>query len=316
MTQLYIPPTELTFRLRGYASELVLFSRFSPSPLFGHNELNDKYGDQEWHLVPGTGKYAGYYLIKSRRTSEVIFSRYPQEPRVGTIDSNGKFDDNYFKLEPGAGKMKNYFRLRSFASDYVLFSRTHGDPTVYNYPGNSNVYDDQYFSFVFEDMEIVRCVYNVDEGKILESTPEVIGKVTQRNDTNVDQTVEFSFQRSEEITHTFEYSQGYTIMVGSEGKVGVPFVAEGSIKTEVTNSHTLTWGSTTTETKTYTSTFPATAPPHTQVTATVTVTRSTLEVPFSIYSRSVATGYEVATHGVYHGVTYWDVRSDIKEQPL
>ncbi|KAA8894423.1 hemolytic lectin [Sphaerosporella brunnea] len=312
---MYIPPKEISFRLRGYSSGYVLYSRKQNEPTFFHYG-GPVYDDQWWQLIPGTGKHAGYYLIKSKFTGNVIWSRNSPDPRIGHIGGNGQYEDNWFKFEPGTGKLAGNFRIRNFASDAVLYSRTHNDPTLYNYPGNSNVYDDQYFTFLFEDMEINRVEYKIDQAKILSNVPEVIGSATQRNDSSVNQTVEFNFSRTESNSSSFDYTLGFTITVGASGKVGIPFVAEGQVKVDVSNSHTMKWGTTTTESKTYSARFPATAPPHTKITATATVTRANIEVPFTIYSRSVATGFEVATQGIYHGVTYWNIASDIKEVPL
>jgi hypothetical protein len=39
-------------------------------------------------------------------------------------------------------------------------------------------------------------------------------------------------------------------------------------------------------------------------------------VPFKAYSRSVATGYEVVTHGIFRGVTFWDIHSVVHLYPL
>jgi hypothetical protein len=315
MPELYIPPKEISFRLRGYSSNYVLFSRYKPNPTFDHFG-GGTYDDQWWQLVPGTGKHVGYYLFKSKYTGKVIFSRNSPDPRVGHIDGDGMHDDNWFKLEVGTGKLASHFRIRNYASDTVLYSRTHNNPTLYNYPGNSNVYDDHYFTFLFEDMEINRVEYQTDQAKVLASVPEVIGTMTQRNNTAVNQTVEFDFARTETNSSSFDYTLGFTITVGTSGKVGIPFVAEGQVKVDISNSHALKWGTTTTESKTYSTRFPATAPPYRKITATATVTRSNIEVPFTVYSRSVATGFEVATHGIYHGVTYWNIQSDIKEEPL
>ena len=72
----------------------------------------------------------------------------------------------------------------------------------------------------------------------------------------------------------------------------------------------------TTESKVYATKFSVTAPPNTKITATATVTRADVEVPFTIYSKSVATGYEVATEGIYKGVTFWNVECDYKQEDL
>jgi len=315
MIEMYIPPYEISFRLQGYSTKYVLFSRNSPDPTFGQYG-GSTYDDQWWQLVPGTGNHDGYHLIKSKYTGNVIFSRKSPSPRVGHIGGGGQHEDNWFKFEPGTGKLAGYFRIRNYATDAVLYSRTKIDPTLYDYPGNKKVYDDQYFTFLFENMKIDRVDYQIDEAKILTSIPEIIGTETLRNDTSVNQTVEFNFSRTEISSSSFEYTRGFTVTVGTSGKVGFPFVTEGEVKVDVSNSHTLKWGTTTTESKTFTTRLLATVPPYNKVIATASVTCAKIQVPFTLYSKSAATGFEVATHGTYNGATYWNLQSDIREEPL
>lgn len=315
MPALYIPPQEISFRLLGCNSNKYLYSRPSNDPTFFHYG-DGPYADQWWQLLPGTGNKAGYYAIKSKCTGKVIWSRNSPEPKIGHIDSNGGYDDNWFKLEVGTGKNANYFRLRNYHSDTVLFSRSQNDPTLWNYPGNGGVYDDQYFTFLFEDMEISRIAYRLDQAKILSNTPEVIGSAVDRNRSTVNQTMEFSFSDTKTTSSSFDYTLGFAVTVGASGKVEIPFVAEGAVKVDVSNSHTFTWGSVTTESKVYATKFNVTAAPNSKITATATVTRSDLDVPFTLYSRSVATGYEVATEGIYRGVTFWNTQCDYTQEAL
>ena len=114
----------------------------------------------------------------------------------------------------------------------------------------------------------------------------------------------------------FNYTLGFTITIGASGKAGVPFVAEDEVKVETSNSHTFTWGSETTESKVYETKFSVTAPPNSKMTASATVTRADIDVPFAIYSKSVATGDEVATEGIYKGVTHWNIECDYKQDSL
>lgn len=316
MASLYIPPTGLYFRLLGLNSNKVLFSRNGTDPEFWHHPVGETYDDQWWHLSPGSGKHEGYYLVVSKYTGKVIFSRSSPDPHVGHIGGGGVYEDNWFKIEAGTGKRANFFRLREKSTDTVLVSRPATEPQVCNHPGTSEIYDDQYFTFLFEDTKIDRIEYDINRGLVLSRVPELIGTQTELNYTDVNQTVEFDFSRTETISSSFDYTLGFTITVGASGKVGIPFVAEGAIKVDLSNSHTMKWGSTTTQSRTYASRFPATAPPHTKITATASVTCSQIEIPFTIYSKSVATGFEVRTEGTYRGVTYWDIQSDIKQESL
>lgn len=92
----------------------------------------------------------------------------------------------------------------------TIFSRTNQEPYFWNYTAATN-YSDQYFSFLFEDMNIDKIDYDLDLGKILSSTPLVLANQTLTNETDQDQ--QMSFSLSQTVTHTssFDYTLGFTI---------------------------------------------------------------------------------------------------------
>ncbi|PPQ78878.1 hypothetical protein CVT25_002421 [Psilocybe cyanescens] len=312
MSNFYVPPQGLFFRLLGYASNHVLVSRTHQDPEVTQHNVGDVHPDQFFQLLHGTGNHAGLYAIKGRVSGKVLWSRTSPDPNIGHIDGDGKYEDNWFKLEIGTGHHASGFRLFNPSSDTVLVSRTTFAPYVTNHH-SSAVYDDQYFSFLFEDMVIDRVVYHVDKGKILASVPLVIADQTLENDSDEPQTMEFSVNETQEESSTFEYALGFTITIGASGKAGIPFVAEGEISVEASNSHNFTWGTTTTNSKSYTARLPVTARPHTVVRATSSVTRSTIDIPITVYSKSVSTGLEVKTEGKYTGVTTWNLRHSVSQ---
>ncbi|BFI33924.1 hypothetical protein MPTK2_4g90470P [Marchantia polymorpha subsp. ruderalis] len=315
MTELFIPPKEMFFRLRGYVSNYFLYSRHEQEPTFGHTP-GPVYPDQWWQLIPGTGKFAGYYQIQSKFTGKVIFSRNSPVKLIGHVVGDGNYEDNWFKIEPGTGKLAGYFRLRNYQTDRVLFSRLQPEPELNDYPGHLKSGDDNYFTFILEDleMEITRVEYHLDKAMVTDSVSEVIGSTTLRNRGAVSQVAEFEFTRDETNSSSFEYTHGYPIRVGTSGKVAIPFVESGQVKVDGTKSQTLKWGTAITETKPYSIRLPAVGPFDNKITVTAFVSRSNIEVPFTVYSRSVAKGFEVATHGIYKGVTHWNVRTDVKQE--
>ena len=92
----------------------------------------------------------------------------------------------------------------------ALFSRTTQDPYFWNHPAGGT-YNDQYFSFLFEDMNIDKIEYDLKLGKILTSTPLVLANQTLTNNSDQDQ--QMSFSLSQTVTHTssFDYTLGFTI---------------------------------------------------------------------------------------------------------
>lgn len=91
--EIYIPPTGISFRLLGYLSQNVIFSRNSPEPQVYTHPAHDDYADHYFTLVPGTGARQGSYLIKSTYTGKVLFSRTHATPYVWHTDSTAYPDD-------------------------------------------------------------------------------------------------------------------------------------------------------------------------------------------------------------------------------
>jgi hypothetical protein len=314
MTDFYIPPPGVFFRLRGYSSGYVLFSRTHAEPQVFHHPQDSLYDDQFFQLIPGTGEYAGYYNIKGKATDMVLFSLPSGPIRVGHMDADimdERQPATWFRLEPGSGKHASDFRLCNDFSGTALVSRRHEKPEVINHPA-TDVYDDQYFSFLFEDMIVDRVVYHVDQGKILASTPIVIATQQLFNHSNIEQSMEFTINETMTETSTFDYTLGFTVTVGASYKAGIPIVAEQEIRVDVTNSHTFQWGSTTSSSKSYIARLPVVTPPHTTARAVSSITSSIIDVPFTMYLRSASTGVEVETEGIYKGETTWDLRHEVR----
>jgi hypothetical protein len=311
--ELYIPPEGLAFRLLGYLSQHVLYSRTHRKPEFGHHPVTDDYPDHYFTLVKGTGARQGLYAIKSKHTGYVLYSRTHRDPRVGHDSENGRYDDNWFKLEPGKGQYAKQFRLLCPYSDTVIFSRTAKEPEVWNHP-SSDVYADHHFSFLFEDMQVDKIEYDLKLGKILTSTPKILANQTIVNDSDVDQTLTFEVAENETHTSSHEQTTGFSITVGTSFSAGIPFIGGADFKVEATASHSWTIGKSTSFSKTYTTSFPVKAGPHTTVTATSTVNKGDLEVPFTIYLSSKSAGIKVQTRGVWRGVSTWDIRHTISQK--
>ncbi|KAI9934542.1 hypothetical protein ASPWEDRAFT_71317 [Aspergillus wentii DTO 134E9] len=150
---LYIPGPAWSIRIVSLKTNCALFSRpysgldiWHPEPDFWHHPSYYVRDDQYWYMIPGKGKFEGYYYIKNWVTHKVIYSRGDQRPYVGTDENNEDHGDHYFKLEPGTGVYNGCFRLRNYASDTCLISRD-TEPEVYNCRASDAPADEQYFKF-------------------------------------------------------------------------------------------------------------------------------------------------------------------------
>ncbi|KAK7033618.1 hypothetical protein VNI00_012617 [Paramarasmius palmivorus] len=308
----YIPPEGVYFRLLGYVSQHVLFSRtFRTDPAVGHNPMADEHDDQYFTLIHGTGSRKGTYAIKSKVTGYVLYSRTFRNPHVGHTPGDGEFGDNWFEIEMGTGKRAGHFRLVTPEVGVALFSRTFRKPYIGNNPAHE-VYDDQYFSFLFEDMKVDKVEYDLKEGKIISTTPMVLTNQTLENKSDHEQ--EMSFALNKTVTHTssFQYTTGFTITIGSTFSAGIPGVGEIGLTLDRSFSNEWTWGKEDSVAKSYTATFPVKAGPKQTVRAVSTVNKCDLDVPYTIYMSSKSTGTKVETKGIWRGVTTWNLRHKIE----
>jgi hypothetical protein len=317
MSEKYIPPKEISFRILGFQSNCVLFSRGSQDPTFWHYpDGQGVYDDQWWNMIPGEGAHAGLYLLKSKYTGKVIYSRSSQDPRVGHVDGDGKYGDNWFYLELGEGRYVNHFRIRNHASDTVLVSRRSTDPEVINYPGNAEHYADQYFSFLYERTVFDRIEYHMDQAKFDSSTLETMGKETNRNPTSTDQNIDFTFSKSDTVSFGWDFSAAVTIDFGGGIQVGIPEVASGDVKSDLSTTLTVSSLTTISHDTTFSATGYVAASAHTKVTATGTMTKSSISVPFTLYAKIAASGRTIPISGTYHGARYWEFEVDFQEESL
>jgi len=233
---------------------------------------------------------------------------------------------SWFKLEPGQGKFTQMFRIICPATGTVVFSRTHMDPQVWNFTPTSTVYSDHYFSFLFEDTEVVRVEYDLKLGKVVKATTNVIATQTLTNNTKRDQEMSFNLNETKTHTSTWEYSTGFTISVGASFKgsspsppsriqtdaltrlaAQFPVIAETEFEIETSYRSDWKWGGANSFTKSWTANFPAKAGPLETIRAVSTVTSGELEVPYTIVLRSKVNRVEVKTKGMWRGISSWDL---------
>ncbi|KAF1837274.1 hypothetical protein BDW02DRAFT_645584 [Decorospora gaudefroyi] len=312
MSESYIPPKELSFRLKNKSNSKVLFSR-KEEPTFGDYGGEDAFSDQWFHLQPGTGEWEGRYLVKSNFTDNCIFSRTHQEPYVDHTDGNGKWADQWFKIEPGKGERTGWFRLKNTSSNTVVTSTDDG---VNNSEADGETDDDQYWSFLLEDVKFVDIKYDVDVGKLLSETPVVISTGSETNATSINQPLTLTLVETKTTTHIWEKTNGLDITASITVSVGVPEVVGASSTISVSKTMDVKQGEHKTNSRAYGLTVPVIAPPNTRVSAQVTMTLTELEVPYTMTWKSAKTEYEFKTKGIYKGACYFNADCMASESPL
>lgn len=96
-------------------------------------------------------------------------------------------------------------------------------------------------------------------------------------------------------------------------------VADGQLTISTEFSHTFTVGYQTSFQQTYKASFPVKAPPHTTVHAVSTVTKGTLEVPYTLlviitFPLDPPFKFGYTMDGIWHGVSTWDLHHKITKE--
>lgn len=207
-----------------------------------------------------------------------------------TYHAKGKADGLEF---PGKVEMKSEKNETVLGSAYIPYHKEHRV--------------DKFQVLVIDD-EISAVNFDIDDAKMLSTTPRVLGKQENRNDTSVEQSMEFSFNETITETSTFAHETGVSIAVGTEFNTGIPFVAGGKVSVAVTASESVTYGTSNSLSQRFTASFPVTAAPRTIVVCEAVVHQTELEIPYTITLRS---GKKAS--GIWKGVSAWGLRSSTKE---
>lgn len=310
-----VPPERVYFRLHGNYSSRVLFSRYSPNPTFGHSVVDNERDDQLWSLIPIVTQYGQFWHIKNKFSGRVLstWNSEANDTNNDLTDSAAKSKFVYRGKGPNVFYINSEMAARDRLMPWALFSRLGPQPEV----GSSMIIEENIheFSFLLEGMTIYRIEYHLDRWQLLSSAPSHMPSQTFTNNTDLNQIAEFTFSETRTSTYTFDHTHGFGITVGTKGKIGIPFVAEGEISMEGTTTHSWSFGSEISETATFGTRFPVEARPGQTVTAIASISRSVMDVPWTIYTKHVETGFEVETHGIFHGVQYYHVEAQYTLEP-
>ncbi|RVD88913.1 uncharacterized protein DFL_003076 [Arthrobotrys flagrans] len=309
-TKFFIPPATIRVRLVGVLSRAALFSNPRYDGVLKQVPMAELYDDQWFYVIPGTGDKASFYRLKSAYTNEAV---YLNRGKAGTFDFNSSFDDQFFSFEAGTGSRVGTFRLVCPATNAVLFSRANSsDPPVGSIPAGA-FFDDQWFSFAYEDMELQSIKYDIDEHKILEVQPVSIATKTARNETEDTQISTVTFSESIEEERTFNSELGTKLGVSVEASVGIPLVAESKVTVSTEISTTIAWGTATRTTKSWSDAIQITTGPFKVYKIYASARRSRFTVPFTAIWKSKSTGQTMQTAGSYGGVSVYDFETTYSE---
>ncbi|KAJ5471522.1 hypothetical protein N7530_008879 [Penicillium desertorum] len=302
MSDFYIPKPGLRFRIQGVQSKKVLYSKGT----FGQVDSKDIYDDQWWYLVTDDSM-PGCFQIKSEFTEKVLYAKTDD---VGHFEQHLDWSDQWFKIEPGEGVHRGHCRLWDQGTDRVMVSRP-GAEHLGDFGADGTKFPDQYFQFLYEDMEIYDVKYETSKGKTIVENPVSIGHATTDNTKGTPVTKTLKVSQKVVESKSFEYNAGFTIQANSTATLGVPGVAEGKLNYGISATWGMKWGEATTKELEIEESETVQIPPYESRTLTATATFSQIAVPCTIFSRSKKTKVTVETHAVFHGVNYWNIHTVI-----
>lgn len=294
MSDLYIPPKEIIFKIKNYRSGNILYDN-KEHGLFIWKE--EDYENGFWYLVHVKDKY---YKIKNNYSGKCIYYNETYDKLV--VWKEEDVEDCYWEFVPTI--QNGFFKIKNNKNNKFMYhNKEYGIV-----PWEDTDQIDNQWTFIFEDMKVDKIEYNFDEGKILNTKTEVIANQVLTNNSDVQQTMIFKVEQSEIHSTNFEYSQGFSIKLGMEFSVGIPFFAESKFNVETTLDQSWTFGETKQFEKRYSQEFPLTALPKSKIKATASVNKGNLNVPYIMTLKSKRTGFKVETKGIFSGVSTWDLR--------
>ncbi|KGO75780.1 hypothetical protein PITC_033640 [Penicillium italicum] len=282
MSDFFIPPPGLAFRLIGRRSNRVLVA--NPNDTLTDYELGKIYPDQ-WFTLEHAPPSGQFYIKSTYKANDgkVIFCR-AAEGEVGIFRKD--HHDQHFVLEPGDGDFLGSFRLYAPSAGMVI--------TAQPKPNTYHVADSRPIGTITTFFHVELTNKSDDPAKLVADMSQAVSE-----------------------TASFDFRAGFTISVAASFRAGIPFIAKGEIKTEVSASTDFTWGKTTTIETKVGSSVEILVPPRSSQEVVASFKQSTVNLTATIYSKSKSTGVEVITKAEYKGTPAWGHNYTVQEaKPL
>lgn len=314
-TSIKIPPKEVFVRILSKRSGMVLADNGGLT----HESKDTTNVNQWWHIVPYDDKS---YTIVNEVSKRNLWCR-PFAPRAGCIDSQGKYDDNHLQFEEGKAQYAGWFRIKSQVFNTVLISRTDRKPQVDGFVLDKNdgpVYEDHYFSFLYEEAQSVDIEYHLGDTPTRDDPIFWADADIPENNTELQQSFTLIYNRAVTQEHSWEYTKGTEMTVGAEisSKIPVPLIKSLDAKATWSYKMITSWkyGEKKTTTESFTLNQQILIPKYSAVKAQTIVYQGTIEVPFTMTWTTKWSQVKLTMEGVYRGVQWWGPQTKLTQSAI
>ncbi|MEU8261571.1 ETX/MTX2 family pore-forming toxin [Micromonospora sp. NPDC048999] len=161
--------------------------------------------------------------------------------------------------------------------------------------------------------------YDIAHAVLTGASLEQLDKVTNRNDTTLQQSTEISGSRTATDSEGWSDTVGIKVTVSTGFKTGIPILAEGKITVTAEGTYSYTQNGSHQRAQTFSWRQPVLVPARSIVEATVTITHSTISVPYTLTGEFVyRSGARAAgsVNGMFSGGNSENLSVNLKQYNL
>ncbi|AEB42716.1 ETX/MTX2 family pore-forming toxin [Micromonospora maris] len=161
--------------------------------------------------------------------------------------------------------------------------------------------------------------YDIARAQLVGTSLQQLDKVTNRNDTTLQQSTEISGSKTVTETEGWSDTAGVKVSVSTSIKAGFPIFADGKVTVSAEGSFSYTQNGSTSRSRTVSWRQPVLVPARSIVEATVTVTHANIRVPYSLSGEFIyRSGARAAgtVGGMFAGGNSENVQVNLKQYNL
>lgn len=136
------------------------------------------------------------------------------------------------------------------------------------------------------------------------------------NGTSLVQRLTTSYQKKATTSSSFSQTEGISLSVTTETKVGIPLFSEGKLNTSITTTQSFTYSKSEVKEDTRAYNFPIEVSPFTKLIAKITVAQYKASIAYEAKLKSKRTGLIITVNGVWDGIVMGDLDYNLRSYTL